>query len=378
MRDKKFRLLILLNILATVFIMVAYFCQKTLVYASELDFTIYANDKTYVLSGKELSTYRGKTYINCLEGVVDKIYYDTLVQPVDAKLKFIPERQNPFEFESEKYGFGVDRCKLLDDINSALIRNEFSVTASFVEIKPKITEKSLKKYTYKRAEFSTEYPYSQSGRKENIKLATQKISGTIIRSGEDFSFNRVVGNRTEENGFKPAPVIEYGEFIDGVGGGVCQVSTTLYNCALLSGLKITKRQAHSLVPNYIEPSFDAMVSGDTFDLAFENQTGGNVYIKGVADGQKLTFTIYGEKRVENYKRVSKVLETVSPPQTEVIEDESLPIGNTEWVKIAKDGVKSQAYLIIENGGEHAQTILLHTDNYKYVRGCVRVGVDKKE
>lgn len=373
MRAIKLRVLVLLNILATVFIIVACFCAKISVCASDIEFSIFAKDKTYLLSGKELSYYNGRYYINCLEGVVDKIYIDTLTPPIDASIVFCPDKKEPFEFKNEVIGLGVDREKLLNDINSSLKINDFSVTATFIEIKPKITVESLKNYTNKRAEFSTQYQNSKQGRKQNIKLATSKISGTVLNKGEEFSFNNVVGKRTEENGFFSATVIENGEFAEGVGGGVCQVSTTLYNCALLSGLTITKRYAHSLVPNYIEPSFDAMVSGDFFDLAFENQTSGNVYIKGVADGNNLTFTIYGEKLNESYKRVSKILETISPPETEVIEDENLVVGQTEWVKIAKDGIKSQAFLIVESGGERARTIKLHTDSYKFVRGQVKIG-----
>ncbi len=376
MREKKFKFIIILNALATVFIIVACFCAKNVVYAKEIEFKILAKDKEYILSGKELSYYKGKYYINCLEGVVDRIYLDTLTKPIDASVTFLPEMENPFKFTTEVSGFGIDREKLIEDVNLALSSGDYIARATFIEIKPKITVESLKKDTYKRAEFSTEYPYSQVGRKQNIKLATDKISGTILNNGEEFSFNKVVGKRTEENGFYSAPVIEYGEFTDGVGGGVCQVSTTLYNCALLSGLTITKRQAHSLVPSYIEPSFDAMVSGDTFDLAFINQTGGNVYIKGVADGKTIKFIVYGKKPIESYKRVCKILQTISPPEVEVLEDKNLPKGQSEWVKIQKDGVKSQAYLIVEINGVQTKTLLLHTDNYKCVRGKLRIGINE--
>lgn len=376
MRAIKSKTLILLNILATIFFIVACFCVKINVYASEREFTIYAKDKVYTLSGKELCYYNGRYYINCLEGVVDKIYYDTLIAPIDATLRFCPEKSNPFEFEREVKGLGVDIEKLIDDVNSALKIGEFSATATFIDIKPKTTLDELKKYTYKRAEFSTFYTNSAIGRKQNIALATKKINGFKLEKGKEFSFNKAVGKRIEENGFKPAPVIEYGELKEGIGGGVCQVSTTLYNCALLSGLTVTKRYAHSLVPSYIEPSFDAMVSWGACDLAFVNQTGGSVYIKGEADGNAITFTIYGEKPIESYKRVYKILETISPPEVEVVEDETLQSGELEWIKIAKDGIKSQAYLIVEKLGERAKTIKLHTDNYNYVRGKVRIGLTK--
>lgn len=376
MRAVRLKILILLNVLATVFIMVACFCAKNSVLASEIEFTIYAKDSVYKLSGKELTFYKGRYYINCLEGVVDRIYFDTLIAPIDAELEFCPEKQNPFSIKSEVLGFGIDRAKLIDEINLALINGTNKAVATFSQIEPSIKKESLKKFTHKRAEFSTEYPNSQTGRKENIKLATSKINGIELKPREEFSFNKVVGKRTEQNGFTYAPVIENGEFSEGIGGGVCQVSTTLYNCALLSGLNVTTRYAHSLVPSYIEPSFDAMVSGEVFDFKFVNQTAGSIYIKGEASGKTLTFTIYGEKQEERYERVSKVIETIAPPEAEVIEDEVLPKGQTEWVRISKDGVKSQAFLIVEKNGERAKTIKLHTDVYKFVRGQVRVGVNE--
>lgn len=95
----------------------------------------------------------------------------------------------------------------------------------------------------------------------NIALAAEKINGCILADGEEFSFNGRVGARTESNGFLSAPIILEGDFVEGVGGGVCQASTTVYNAALLAGMEITEQHPHSLRVGYVEPSFDAMVSG---------------------------------------------------------------------------------------------------------------------
>lgn len=108
---------------------------------------------------------------------------------------------------------------------------------------------------------------------------------TEIANGEEFSFNAAVGERTEERGYSTAKVIENGKFVEGVGGGVCQVSSTVYNCALLSGLTVTERHRHSLAVSYVEPSFDAMVSYSYADLRFYNDTGKSVFIVADADGE---------------------------------------------------------------------------------------------
>ncbi len=368
--------MIIISALATVFFAVAFSFQTVTVSATVKTFTIVAGNKSYVLTGKELGYYNGKAYVKCLEGVVDGIFYDTAVFPVDATVGFSPNKDSVFSFTSEKLGRGVDKEKLIDDVNLALSKNETSVVASFIELKPTVTVQDLKRYTYKLASFSTYYSVSSNNRKQNIKIATEKINGKILRSGEEFSFNKTVGERTEKNGFLSATVIENGEFLDGVGGGVCQVSTTLYNCALLSGLKTTERHAHSLVPSYIEPSFDAMVSGNVCDLKFINNTNGNVYIKAVADGEKLTFVFFGEKPKFTFERLSNVLETISPPSDEVIEDETLEVGETICVKSSKDGLKSEGYILAKDYSGNISKIKLHTDVYKSVRGQVRVGVDK--
>lgn len=107
--------------------------------------------------------------------------------------------------------------------------------------------------------FSTYYGDSKQNRKDNVALACRKIDGTVLYPEDEFSFNDTVGARTMKNGFKSAYIIQNGEFVEGVGGGVCQVSSTLYNCALLCDLAITCVRAHSLPVGYVAPSFDALV-----------------------------------------------------------------------------------------------------------------------
>ena len=372
MQAIKTKLIFCLIFIATVFSAVAFFCfDNALAYAPT--FTIIAKNNVYRFSGEELGFYNGRYYLKCLEGVVDGIYYDTLVAPVDATVNFNPNYLSPFTFTPEKSGSGIDRQKLIDDVNTALRDGKWEVLATFKEIKPQITVDGLKKFTNYRASFSTAYSLSTASRKHNIKLAVDKINGYVLKSGESFSFNTVVGERTEENGFQNAVIIENGQFTEGVGGGVCQVSSTLYNAILLSGVKVIERHAHSLQSNYVEPSFDAMVSGNVFDLKFLNDTGGNLYIKGVANGNDITFTIYGEKPTFKYERLSVITNEIPPQEEEIILDSDMYIGQTEVVKKAKNGLKSEGYLIIYKDNKRVKTIKLHTDIYKPIRGQVRVG-----
>ncbi|MBQ3235526.1 MAG: VanW family protein [Clostridia bacterium] len=372
----------LFTILFSAVLCIAVFLSQTAsASASGYSFTIEVEGKSYHLNGEEIGIYKGNRYIKCLEGVVDGIFYDTATFCKDASLTFTPNEIEPFKFSSERAGRGINKEKLIEDINSALKRGENFARASFIELFPSVTVEDLKKYTYKMAEFSTYYGSSGNSRKHNIKLAVSKINGTVLKCGEEFSFNETVGNRTEDNGFLSATVIENGEFSEGVGGGVCQVSTTLYNCVLTAGLKVTKRYAHSIQPVYVEPSFDAMVSGSAFDLKFINDTGGNVYVKAVADGNLVTFTLYGEKPSATYQRVSKTVEIIPAPEVEIIEDGELEVGVSEWVKFSKNGLKSEGYLKVIDANGNVSSIKLHTDVYKTVRGQLKVGtkaVDKEE
>ena len=372
MQAIKTKLIFCLIFIATVFSAVAFFCfDNALAYAPT--FTIIAKNNVYRFSGEELGFYSGRYYLKCLEGVVDGIYYDTLVAPVDATVNFNPINTNPFTFTPEKVGNGIDKQKLIDDINTALYGGKWHVSATFKEIKPQVTVSSLKEFTNHLSSFSTAYNFSTTSRKHNIKLAVDKISGCVLKNGETFSFNNVVGERTEENGFQNAVIIENGQFAEGVGGGVCQVSSTLYNAVLLSGVKVLERHAHSLQSSYVEPSFDAMVSGKVFDLKFINDTGGDLYIKGVANGNEITFTIYGEKPKFTYERLSVSIAEILPEEDEIVIDNDMCIGQTEVVKKAKNGLKSEGYLIVYRDNKRVKTIKLHTDVYKPIRGQVRVG-----
>ena len=145
-----------------------------------------------------------------------------------------------------------------------------------------------------RSKFFTSYPSSTEERKSNIKLAAKSLDYAFVDVGGEFSFNQTVGARTEKRGYKTAKIIVGGEFVDGVGGGVCQVSTTLYNAVLLAGLKVTEFHAHSLPVSYVAPSFDAMVNSGSADLKFINNTHNPVYIRAFADDATLTIEIYGE------------------------------------------------------------------------------------
>lgn len=222
------------------------------------------------------------------------------------------------------------------------------------------------------AHFSTYYGESSQNRKYNVELAARKISGTVLYPEDEFSFNDCVGRRTEANGFKSAYIIQDGEFVEGVGGGVCQVSSTVYNCALLAGLAISHVRPHSLPVSYVAPSFDAMVSSES-DFRFVNTLSGPITLKVKTDGKFIRAEIYGVDDV-SIRRRSETVEKI-PFETEYREDDTLPLGKEVIDTYGKDGLKSEGYLDFFENGKLIKSVRIRRDTYKPQKRIILIGTN---
>ncbi|MBQ9114815.1 MAG: VanW family protein [Clostridia bacterium] len=224
--------------------------------------------------------------------------------------------------------------------------------------------------------FTTDFSSSSEGRKTNVRLAAKRIDGIVIGAGEVFSFNDVTGERTVENGYATSPIIEYGQYTLGVGGGVCQVSTTLYNAVIRAGLKILSVAPHSLPVGYVSPSMDAMVSQAT-DFRFFNNTPYNITIRSETKSDKLTFKIYGYKMItdgEEIRFVSKVVDRLPAVYQEVVDSENLidDDKDTKIIKQAKDGLVSECYKETYYRGKLLKSVRIRRDSYAPQDGVVLV------
>lgn len=222
------------------------------------------------------------------------------------------------------------------------------------------------------AKFATYYGDSSENRKHNIALAASAIDGVLLPPEEEFSFNDTVGARTEERGYKAAFVINDGAFVEGVGGGVCQVSGTLYNCALLADLAVTCVHPHSLPVSYVAPSFDAMVSSWS-DLRFVNTLSAPVTVKMTADGQYLRAEIYGVKGEFSVRRRSETLGEI-PFETERLTDTSLAPGEERVEAAGKNGLRSEGWLEYFRDGALVRTLRIRRDTYLPQKRIVCEGV----
>ncbi len=224
------------------------------------------------------------------------------------------------------------------------------------------------------ARYTTWYNTGEVDRTHNVKKASDSINGTVIAAGEAFSFNEVVGPRTYETGYKDAMVIVGGLFEPGLGGGICQVSSNLYNAVLLAGLDIVERHNHALAVAYVPVGRDATVAYGLQDFKFRNNTNYPIYVRSVAAGGNLTVNIYGDMDYKQKIEISNVVDEI----TEFIEvkkpDNTLPPG-TE--KVETNGIPG--YIVrsfrtfFDQDGNKIKTERLATDRYTPLNKLVLVG-----
>ena len=225
--------------------------------------------------------------------------------------------------------------------------------------------------------FSTNFETSSDERKNNIKVALSKFDGLILENGETLSFNMMTGIRNAEAGYKPAKIISGGTFVNGFGGGVCQVSTTLYNACLLAGLEILEVHNHSLPVSYIEPSFDAMVNSGSSDLVVRNNSGERLIITTSSKGDICKVKIFGKPNDFKITRISEKTKVIPAGNEEVITDAKkaeefgVLAGETKRISYAKDGFSSNGYLnYYDKNGNLVKTKKIRSNTYNPTRGVV--------
>ena len=275
-----------------------------------------------------------------------------------------------FTFAGAQTGKKIDQEKLTSDILSAMKAGEYNktITATADEVQPEITEAQARE-NFKRIGTYTTKTTTNKDRNENIRLACAAINGTIIKPGEEFSFNKMTGNRTTEKGYKPAGAYSNGVVVQEPGGGVCQVSSTLYNAVVFAGLKTTERHAHTYEPSYVTPGEDAMVSYDGYagpDLRFVNNSKTAVGIKAAYSNQTLTVSIYGNPILEDGVTVSmhsEKIKELDPPTPTYVEDPTLEPGVEVVAKAATPGSRWQTKLITKKNGQVVSDVLLHNSTY---------------
>lgn len=283
----------------------------------------------------------------------------------DATLKF----ENGKMVVVDGYnGKTIDNDVTKSKIISGIKKGETLIPLAFKETEPMVKAEELQdrigNINVLLGSFTTSYASSGSGRRHNVELAASKINGKVLAPNEVFSYNSLVGPVTSAGGYKTATVFEGGKAVPGIGGGICQVSSTLYNAVLYSNLEIVERHNHGLPVGYVKPSLDATVaSGSGLDFKFKNTSGGYIYIRTTAGNGSLKIEIYGEKKDFEVTLSSKTLSTISPTVNRVL-DTSLEKGTEKVISSGANGYVSEAYIKVVKNGTVVRNERLSKDTYR--------------
>lgn len=283
---------------------------------------------------------------------IEEIIKEVEIPPINSTINFNPHNNKMFTISESVNGLRVDKEKLYQDINNQfLTSNNITVDISLIEEIPTITQEYNQTLTQKIASFSTNVADSTGNRKHNVCQALEQFNGFILQPQKEVSFNEITGPHTLENGYKSATIIYNGEFTDGVGGGICQASTTLYNALLISGVEITEVHRHTLPVFYVPLALDAMVSEYTADLKFSNPTEYPMYIHTYSTPEKVTVDIYSHPSEYEYRTRSQTIETISAGGDKITKDTdgkyaSKVIFEGEYfrLKYPKEGYEAKSYL----------------------------------
>ncbi|MBA1334887.1 MAG: Vancomycin B-type resistance protein VanW [Firmicutes bacterium] len=309
-----------------------------------------------------------------LRAFLERIDREISTPPVNATIRRAGEE---FIVTPEVYGIGVDIDTTVDEIAADLRRMDFSPKQLVVETKiPEVTGQKLERISSRWSVFSTVFNTQSTGRSENLKIASTAIEGSVLKPGEEFSFNQVTGPRIAENGYQEAPVIFKGELVPGIGGGVCQVSSTLYNAVLYANLEIVERHNHTIPSAYVNMGQDATVVDKVLDFRFRNNTDGHIYIASWVSGNRIYAAIYGEEREEDIKvKIRTETVNVIEPVVETVIDPTLGVGEQVVEKEARKGYRVKTYRQVIINGEPQKEELLSSDYYKPENGLIRRGPD---
>lgn len=300
----------------------------------------------------------------------DKIYSEIYTEPQDAYYETDPFVLHP-DVNGVDLEISVDEAK--KQIESEK-KEEYIFDLKIIPASKTIKDLGTEAFPYQISTFTTKYDASNINRSKNLAIAAGKINGTVLLPGEEFSFNKVVGKRTVEEGYKDAKIYADGGVVDGLAGGICQISSTLYNAVLLANLEIVERRNHSFTTSYVPAGRDATVVYGTIDFVFKNSRNYPIKITSSVENGIATFSINGIMEEEEYeiKIIPQTTQTI-PYATQRIVNPSLAPGQQVVVQAGHTGCKVTTYKEIRKNGVLISRELLSNDTYKSMSAVVQVG-----
>lgn len=299
-------------------------------------------------------------------------------EAVDAT---ITKSGNSFEVTESETGLTVDVPatveKIIGAVQTEWTGGRLQVDAVVQVTEPKYKAEELKLIQDCLGEYDTPYNPGSADRSQNLVNGSGFINGQVLLPGESMSLYDYLYPCTVENGYREAIAYVDGGYASSIGGGICQISTTLYNALLKSELKVLTRSPHSMTVSYVEPGFDSAQAAGSKDLSFENSTDYPIYVEAWASKGRLYTAIWGkDDRPANREVIyyNNILSRVGPGEPIITEDPNLPEGAQVWDQDAYDAIKVELYKQVKVDGEVVETTLLHTDRYKASPAKIRVGI----
>lgn len=320
-----------------------------------------------------------KNQENCIEiPVIQKepapIDIDTIHEEIHTEAQDAYYTKEPFTIYPEVEGIDFD----VEAARELLKEEKEEYVIKLTITKPKVTIDKIGSEAFpdQLATFTTRYDVSDVDRTTNLQIACQKINGKVVLAGETFSYNKALGPRTVAAGYRNGKIYAGGEVVDGIGGGICQISSTLYNTVLMSNLEIVERRNHQFVTSYLPAGRDATVVYGVTDFKFKNTRKYPVRIVASAKNGIATISMYGIKE-ENEYTFSFNTKTVAsiPFATRYEEDASLPTGTENVKQKGANGLKTETYITKMLNGKVVSTTLLSRDTYDAMTRIVIKGTN---
>ena len=284
-----------------------------------------------------------------LKEELEKIASEIDIKETDAKITIQNEQMIVTQ---EVNGERINIAKTLDIVKDSIKYSKHENIELVTEVTiPKVTKEKLETIDTLLGEYSTTFNAGAQGRSHNVRLSAEAINDVLLQPQEILSFNNSTGERSAANGYRNAPVIENGEMVEGLGGGVCQVSSTLFNAAALSGLKVVERRNHSIPSSYVALGRDAVVDyGSSLDLKMQNEFKNPVYIVANVEGNKINVKVYGSKSDKaDEVKIYAVVHGSIPRKTKTVKSGKATNG--------RDGIKATTYrVIVKNGSENKEVL----------------------
>lgn len=298
---------------------------------------------------------------------------------IPAKDSTLTRQGGAFKFVEGTTGSVLDVDASVDRI-AEFISSEWKGENGTIEmvvskVEPKGDKEQLSSIKDALGTFSTNYASSPAGRKTNVQNGAAKINGKVLYPGEAFSVAATIGPITEENGYAMATAYENGQTVDSIGGGVCQISSTLYNAVIRAELKVTERSAHSMTVSYVDPSADAAIAGDYKDLKFVNNQKTPVFLEVITNGSTITATVFGKETRPANRKVSfesEIVEQIDPVTSYVAVGDQA-IGFYSKTSDSHTGYKAQLLKIVTVDGAEQSRDVYNKSNYKVSNRTVAVG-----